>query len=168
MRLPEAHHWDAAARSESKSLMDNKTWILTALPNGLKALFCRWVFVVKYNGDGTIDRYKARLVIKVFNKNMELTTMRYFLRSSAFLRLLLTIAALLELVIHQIDVKTAFLNEYLDEEMYMEQPDGFTVRGKEHLVCKLLKRLYVSKREPSIWYLPLFAFLKTMKFCKLI
>lgn len=66
------------------------------------------------------------------------------------LRLLLTIAALLDLEIHQMDVKTALLNRFLEEEIYMAQPEGFKTPGKERLVCKLLKCLYVLKQAPRV------------------
>lgn len=169
-KLPEAQHWEKAAICEYKSLIDNKTWVLTKLPTGRRALQCRWVFVVKYNGDGSIDRYKARLVIKGFLQKYGVDYDEIFspVIRMEVLRLLLTIAALLDLEIHQMDVKTAFLNGYLDEEIYMLQPEGFTVRGKEHLVCKLLKSLYGLKQAPRIWYLTLCSFLLTMKFHKLI
>ncbi|RAW38343.1 hypothetical protein PC110_g5445 [Phytophthora cactorum] len=83
-------------------------------------------------------------------------------------RLLLTIAAHLDLEIHQMDVKTAFLNGYLDEEIYMMQPERFAVRGKEYLVCKPLKSLYGLKQAPRIWHLTLCSFLVTMNFHILI
>ncbi|GMF19070.1 unnamed protein product [Phytophthora lilii] len=66
------------------------------------------------------------------------------------------------------DVKTAFLNDFLDENIYMMQPEGFAVRGKEHLVCKLLKSLNGLKQAPRIWYITLCTFLMTMNFYKLI
>ncbi|KAE9298585.1 hypothetical protein PR003_g23199 [Phytophthora rubi] len=84
------------------------------------------------------------------------------------LRLLLTIAALLDLEIHQMDVKTAFLNGFLEEEIYMAQPEGFQIPGKEHLVCKLLKSLYGLKQAPRVWYKTLSAFLESLGFHKLI
>ncbi|GMG17746.1 unnamed protein product [Phytophthora fragariaefolia] len=106
MKLPEASHWDAAARSEYKSLMDNKTWILTTLPNGRRALLCRWVFVVKCKGDGSIDRYKARLVIKGFLQKYGIDYGEIFspVIHMEVRRPLLTIATLLDLEIHRMDV----------------------------------------------------------------
>ncbi|OWY92713.1 reverse transcriptase, partial [Phytophthora megakarya] len=84
------------------------------------------------------------------------------------LRLLLTIAALLDFEVHQMDVKTGFLNGYLEEEIYMAQPEGFKIPGKEHLVCKLLKSLYGLKQAPRVWYQTLSAFLESLGFLKLI
>ncbi|OWZ06692.1 polyprotein [Phytophthora megakarya] len=101
MKLPEALQWETAARSEYKSLMENNTWVLTRLPKGRRALQCRWVFVVKYEGDGSIDRYKARLVIKGFLQKYSIDYDEIFSRviRMEVLRLLLTIAALLDMEI---------------------------------------------------------------------
>ena len=65
------------------------------------------------------------------------------------IRVLLSLAASYGLIIHQMDVKTAFLNGELEEEIYMDQPDGFVVKGEERKVCKLLKSLYGLKQEPK-------------------
>uniref|UniRef100_H3G7X0 Reverse transcriptase Ty1/copia-type domain-containing protein n=1 Tax=Phytophthora ramorum TaxID=164328 RepID=H3G7X0_PHYRM len=126
---------------------------LTKLPKGRRALQCRWVFVVNYKGDGTIDRYKARLVIKGFLLKYGIDYDEIFspVIRMEVLRLLLTIAVLLELEIHQMDVETAFLNGFLDKEIYMEQPEDFATRGKENVVCKLLKSLYGLKQAHRIW-----------------
>ncbi|RAW42111.1 hypothetical protein PC110_g1706 [Phytophthora cactorum] len=84
------------------------------------------------------------------------------------LLLLLTIAALLDLEIHQMDVKTAFLNGFLEEEIYMAQPEGFQIPGKERLVCKRPKSLYGLKHAPRVWYQTLCVFLASLGFHKLI
>nr|KAJ0215013.1 hypothetical protein LSAT_V11C300117110 [Lactuca sativa] len=94
--------------------------------------------------DGTIDKYKARLVIQGFRQKEGIDffdTYALVARIST-IRLLLALAALHNLVIHQMDVKTAFLNGDLDEEIYMKQPKGFVIPGNEHKVCKLKKSLY--------------------------
>uniref|UniRef100_H3G5D2 Reverse transcriptase Ty1/copia-type domain-containing protein n=1 Tax=Phytophthora ramorum TaxID=164328 RepID=H3G5D2_PHYRM len=133
---------------EYKSLMDNNTWVLVPRPRGRKILSNRWVFVVKYTGTGHIDRFKARLVIKGFLQEYGIDYNEIFspVIRMEVLRLLLTIAALLDFEIHQMDVKTVFLNGTLEEEIYMAQPEGFKVPGKEHLVCKLLRSLYGLKQ----------------------
>ncbi|OWY94461.1 Transposon protein [Phytophthora megakarya] len=111
MKSSHANQWHIAAKSEYKSLMDNNTWVLVTPPKGRKILSSRWVFVVKYTGTGEIDRFKARLEFGIdYNEAV--------IRMDV-LRLLLIIAALLDLEVHQMDVKTAFLNGYLEEEIYM-------------------------------------------------
>ncbi|PKI36255.1 hypothetical protein CRG98_043367 [Punica granatum] len=104
--------------------------------------------------DGSIDKYKARLVIKGYKQKEGLD---YFDTYSPvtrinFIRMILAIAALRNLEVQQIDVKTAFLNGDLDEEIYMEQPEGFVTLGKEKKVCKLVKSLYGLKQAPKQWH----------------
>ncbi|GMF35180.1 unnamed protein product [Phytophthora fragariaefolia] len=130
-----AREWRAAAKSEYQSLMDNKTWILVPPPKGRRVLQNRWVFVVKYTGTGDIDRFKARLVIKGFLQQYGIDYDEIFspVIRTEVLRLLLIIATYLDFEIHQMDVKTAFLNGVLTEEIYMAQPEGFAAPGQEHL-----------------------------------
>eukprot|EP00644_Phytophthora_capsici_P015812 jgi/Phyca11/131295/e_gw1.103.27.1 len=136
MRSSYADKWHATADSEYQSLMKNQTWILVTPPENRKVLQNRWVFVVKYTGSGAIDRFKARFVIKGFLQQYGVDYNEIFapVTRMEVLRLLLTIAALLDFEIHHMDVKTAFLNGTLDEEIYMKQPEGFVVPGKEGLV----------------------------------
>ncbi|GMF42168.1 unnamed protein product [Phytophthora fragariaefolia] len=170
MKSNHANRWHKAAKAEYNSLMENNTWVLVPPPKGRKTLTSRWVFVVKYTGTGEIDRFKARLVIKGFLQEYGIDYNEIFslVIRMEVLRLLLTIAALLDLEIHQMDVKTAFLNGYLEEEIYMVQPEGFTIPGKGHLVCKLLKSLYGLKQAPRVWYQSLSVFLESLGFQKLI
>ncbi|KAG2767976.1 hypothetical protein PC129_g21546 [Phytophthora cactorum] len=170
MRSSHAEQWHTAAYSEYKSLMDNDTWVLVTPPKGRKILTSRWVFVVKYTGTGEIDRFKACLVIKGFLQEYGIDYNEIFspVIRMEVLRLLLTIEALLDLEIHQMDVKAAFQNGFLEEEISMAQPEGFKIPGKEHLVCKLLKILYGLKQAPRVWYHTLSVFLKSLGFCKLI
>lgn len=84
------------------------------------------------------------------------------------LRLLFTIAAMLDSEVHQMDVKMAFLNGFLDEEFYMEQPEGFAAPEQEHLVCKLAKSLYGLKQAPRVWYHTLTTYLESLGFRRLI
>ena len=117
------------------------------LPPYSKPLGYKWIFKKKMKADGSIDKYKARLVIKFYNQKEGLD---YFDTYSlvtriSFIRMLIAIAAIHNLEIHRMDVKTAFLNGDLDEEIYMEQPEGFMVPGQEKKVCRLVKSLYGLK-----------------------
>nr|KAJ0207190.1 hypothetical protein LSAT_V11C500269530 [Lactuca sativa] len=123
--------------------MDSRD-VLADLPPGCKALGCKWILKRKMKVHGTIDKYKARLVIQGFRQKEGIDffdTYAHVARIST-IRLLLALAAIHNLVIHQMDVKTAFLNGDLDEEIYMKQPEGFVMPGNEHKVCKLKKSLH--------------------------
>lgn len=133
--------------SEIESILQNHTWELVDLPPRCKPLGYKWIFKRKMKADGSIDKYKAGLVVKGYRPKEGLD---YFDTYSPVtritsIRMLIVIAALYNLEIHQMDVKTAFLNGELDEKIYMEQPEGFQVLRQEKKVCKLVKSLYRLK-----------------------
>ena len=114
--------WKEAIKSQIESILHNHTWELVNLPPGCKPLSFKWVFKRKRKVDGSIDKYKARLVIKGYKKTEGLD---YFDTYSPItrinsIRMVLAIVALRNLEVHQLDVKTTFLNGYLEEEIYME------------------------------------------------
>ena len=121
------------------------------LPPRMKPLSSKWIFKRKMKADGTIEKYKARLVIKGYRQKEGLDYFDTFSPVSRItsIRMILTIAALRNLEVHQMDVKTAFLNGDLDEEIYMEQPEGHVALGQERKVCKLVKSLYGLKQAPK-------------------
>nr|GEV21868.1 hypothetical protein [Tanacetum cinerariifolium] len=114
---------------EIHSIMENNTWVLSDLPPGCKPLGCKWIFKKKKKVDGTIDKFKARLVIQGFRQKEGIDHFDTYapIARITTIRLLLALAAIHNLVIHQMDVKTAFLNGDLDEEVYMKQPEGFVM-----------------------------------------
>ncbi|CAM8904972.1 unnamed protein product [Rhodiola kirilowii] len=134
--------------------MQNHTRELVDLPQGCKPLDSKWIFTTKMKVDGIIKNYKARLVIKGYRQKEGLD---YFDTCSpvtiiTYIRMIITIAALRNLEIYQMDVKTAFLNGDLEEEIYMEQPKGCRVPGLERKACKLVKSLYGLKQAPKQWH----------------
>ena len=138
MSSPEAPYWKEAINEEVESILENHTWELVDLPPSSKPLGYKWIFKKKMKADGSIDKYKARLVIKGYKQKEGLDyfdTYSPVTRISST-RMLITIAAIHNLEIHQMDVKTAFLNGDLDEEICMEQPKGFIVLGQEKKVCR--------------------------------
>ncbi|KAL0431577.1 UNVERIFIED_CONTAM: Retrovirus-related Pol polyprotein from transposon TNT 1-94 [Sesamum radiatum] len=151
---PEAPFWKEAINSEIESIMQNHTWELMDLPPGSTPLGCKWILKRKYKADGSIDKYKARLVAKGFKQKEGLDFFDTYspVTRITSIRVLIAIAALYDLEIHQMDVKTAFLNGELDEEIYMEQPEGFVVPGQEKKVCRLVKSLYGLKQAPKQWH----------------
>ena len=131
MSSSEAPLWKEAIQSEIDSILQNHTWELVDLPPGCKPLGYKWIFKRKKKANGSIEKYKTRLVIKCYKQKEGLD---YFDTYSPVtrltsIRMILAIAALCNLEVHQMDVKTAFLNGVLDEEIYMEQPEGFSAPG---------------------------------------
>ena len=154
MSSNDAPYWKEAINNEIESIMSNHTWELVDLPQGCKALGNKWIFKKKLKPDGSIDKYKARLVVQGFRQKEDLD---YFDTYSPVtritsIRMLIAIASVHDLEIHQMDVKTAFLNGELEEEIYMKQPEGFLSSENEHKVCKLVKSLYGLKQAPKQWH----------------
>ena len=145
--------WKEAADSEYQSLMENETWKLVKLPTGRKPVGCKWIFKTKCTSDDKVECYKARLVAKGYTQKpgedydeTYLPVVRY-----SSICALLAFAVQNSMIVHQMDVVTAFLNGTLDEEIYMEQPPGYIKKGEEHLVCKLKRSLYGLKQSSRCW-----------------
>ena len=129
------------------SIMSNGTWEVVNRPYGCQPVGCKWIFKKKLRPDGTIERYKARLVAKGYTQK---EGEDFFDTYSLVARLttihtLIVVEASYGLIIHQMDIKTTFLNRELDEEIYTDQPEGFIADGQENKVCRLLKSLYDLK-----------------------
>ena len=136
------------------------------LPEGRKAIGCKWVFRVKYDGKGQVERFKGRLVALGYSQKYGIDYDETFSPVARFssIRTLLAFAVEMGMQIHQMDVVTAFLNGDLKEEIYMQQPSGYTQPGKEELVCKLTKSLYGLKQSPRCWNEKLCEHLKSLGF----
>nr|GEV18025.1 retrotransposon protein, putative, Ty1-copia subclass [Tanacetum cinerariifolium] len=150
----EGHQWKEAIKSEIDFILQNHTWELMDLPLGCKPLGYKWIFKKKIKADGTIDKYKARLVIKGFRQREGIDyfdTYSPVMRITS-IRMILAIVALINLEVHQMDVKTAFLNRDLEEEIYMNQPKGFIAPGQEGKVYRLVKSLYGLNQAPKQWH----------------
>ena len=134
--------------------MQNHTWELVDLPPGSKPLGYKWIFKKKMKVDGSIDIFKSRVVIKGYKQKEGLDYFDTYSPVTRILsiRMLIAIAAIHNLEIHQMDVKTTFLNGDLDEEIYMEQSEGFIITGQEKKVYWLVKSLYGLKKAPKQWH----------------
>lgn len=150
---PQKDLWKEAMDSEFNSLNKKDTWDLVTLPADRKSIGCKWVLKTKLKSDGSIERYKARLVAKGYAQQSGIDYDETFSPVVRFstLRTLLAFATENGLIVHQMDVVTAFLNGTLKEEVYMEQPDYYKEPEKEHLVCKLKRSLYGLKQAPRCW-----------------
>ena len=146
--------WIEAMKLEIDSIERNQTWSLTVLPHNKKEIGVKWVFRTKFNPDGFVFKHKARLVVKGFAQVAGVDYGDTFAPVARHdtIRLLLAIAGQLGWKVYHLDVKSAFLNGILVEDIYVQQPEGFKVAGHEHKVYKLHKALYGLKQAPRAWY----------------
>ncbi|KAD7478171.1 hypothetical protein E3N88_01307 [Mikania micrantha] len=146
--------WQTTMHEELAAIEKNQTWVLTTLPAGKNLVGLKWLYKTKVGPDGKIVKYKARLVAKGYSQQYGVDFLETFAPVARFetIRVVVAIAAQMGWPIHQLDVKSAFLNGDLSEEIYVEQPEGFLVKGKEQMVYKLHKALYGLKQSPRAWY----------------
>jgi hypothetical protein len=151
MSRPDADKWIAAMEEELDSLKQNDTWDIVDIPSNRKIVNCMWIFRIKYNSDGSIDRYKPRLVARGDSQVAGTDYDELFAPVVRFdsLRLLLAISASRNWRPRQLHVKTAFLYGHLKEEIYMRLPERRKIDGK---VCNLKRCLYGLKQSPREWY----------------
>ena len=135
---PDAIFWKEAVNDGIESLISNGTWKLVDLPLRCKTIGCKRVLRKKLKPDGSINKFKARFVTKGFKQNVDLDFFDTFslVTRITSIRLLIAIATIFYLKIHQMDVKTSFLNGDLEEEIYMDQLEGSVEPGQESKVCK--------------------------------
>jgi transposase InsO family protein len=165
---PDKKKWSVAMDDEMQSLHDNNTWMLVNLPHGRRALDGKWVYRIKLKVDGELERFKARFVLRGFQQREGVDFKETYCPTvkATTIRLLLALAAVKDYEADQMDVKTAFLNGDLEEEVYMEQPLGYVVKGQERKVCLLKKALYGLKQAPRQWYQKLHTFLISSGFVR--
>ena len=145
--------WKIAMEKEMESLQANEVWDLVKLPKDRKAVGSKWVYKTKKSANKEIERHKARLVAQGYTQKPGQDYDETFSPVVRFesLRMVIALAIQNGLKLHQMDVTTAFLNGELKEEVYMKQPEGYVVKGKEDLVCKLRKSIYGLKQSPRCW-----------------
>lgn len=138
---------------EIEAIQKNDTWELAILPKGHKAIGVKWVYKMKKNANGKVERYKARLVAKGYSQRAGIDYDEVFAPVARLetIRLLISLAAQNKWKIQQMDVKSAFLNGVLEEEVYIQQPSGYEIKGHEDKVLKLKKALYGLKQAPRAW-----------------
>ncbi|CAE6201802.1 unnamed protein product [Arabidopsis arenosa] len=149
--------WTKAANEELHALELNKTWVVESLPPGKNVVGCKWVFTIKYNPDGTVERYKARLVAQGFTQQEGIDFLDTFspVAKLTSVKFLLGLAAIKGWSLTQMDVSNAFLHGELDEEIFMSLPQGYTPQNSDlppNPVCRLLKSLYGLKQASRQWY----------------
>lgn len=143
-------------QSELQALQQNGTWSLVPLPEGKTTVGCKWVYKVKFPSDGSVERYKARLVAKDYTQQEGVDYLDTFspVAKLVFVKLMLAVSAIKGYTLTHLDINNAFLYGDLAEEIYMKAPQGLVTKGEQkHLVCRLHKSLYGLKQASRQWYL---------------
>jgi hypothetical protein len=158
-------NWRKAMLEEMKSIEENSTWELVDPPRGCRLIGLKWVFKVKRDEHGAIVKYKARLVARGFieREGIDFEVFAPVARMES-IRLLLALAASNGSEVHHLDVKSAFLNGDLAEEVFVKQAPGFVIPGAEHKVLRLRKALYGLRQAPRAWNAKLDATLQALGF----
>ena len=157
----DANKWKQALEEEYNSLIKNETWELVPPPEGCNIVGSKWVMKVKRDANGNVDRHIARLVAQGYSQTHGVDYEEVFspVVKYSSIRTLLALANKHDLEIHQMDVKTAFLNGHIEHDIYMSQPDGFVDPDHPEYVCKLRKSLYGLKQSARCWNQTLDSFL---------
>ncbi|GJU07205.1 ribonuclease H-like domain-containing protein [Tanacetum coccineum] len=147
-------NWKQAMCDEYKALIDNNTWVLVPGPPNVNIVRSIWLYKHKYNADGSLNQYKARLVANGHSQQQGIDCDETFnpVVKPAAIRTILSLVVSRQWPIHQLDVKSAFLHSHLTETVYMHQPPGFTDSAHSDYVCLLQKSLYGLKQAPRAWF----------------
>ncbi|KAM1143556.1 hypothetical protein ACFX15_031820 [Malus domestica] len=158
--------WQVAMKEEMQALVQQQTWKLVPLPPNKNLVGCKWIYKIKKNVDGSVARYKTRLVAKGFSQEAGLDYYETFspVVKPITVRLVLSLATTNGWKLKQLDVKNAFLHGFLDEEVYMAQPQSFLDPVHPEYVCKLERSLYGLKQAPRAWNEWFFKFLLSLGF----
>jgi hypothetical protein len=168
MKSQNSLNWREAIEEELRSMRSNDVCDLVEISDGAKRVGCKWVYKIKYDSKGKIERFNVRLIAKVFaqREGIDYTkTLSHVFKKDSF-RIMMALVAHYDLDLHQMDVKTAFLNGDLQENVYMAQPEGFAIEGKEHMWCRLKKFIYELKQVSRQWYLRFDEVIKKFGFVK--
>ncbi|KAK8951797.1 hypothetical protein KSP39_PZI003445 [Platanthera zijinensis] len=146
--------WEDAMREEMDALKKNETWDLVPKVDGIAPVTCKWVFKLKKKADGSIERFKARLVARGFSQQYGEDYEETFspVAKMTSVRMVIALAACQGWRMWQLDVKNAFLYGEIDKDIFMDQPLGFVSEVHPDYVCKLRKALYGLKQAPRAWY----------------
>jgi hypothetical protein len=160
--------WADAMTEEYQSIMKNELWEIVPRPKNKDVVSSRWLFKIKHAVDGSIEKYKARFVARGFSQKEGIDYEETFAPVARYtsIRTIIALAAKMKWKLHQMDVKTAFLNGVIEEEVYIEKPQGFEIEDRKSHVCRLKKALYRLKQAPRAWYGRIDSFLTSLGFTK--
>jgi hypothetical protein len=160
--------WTDAMTEEYQSIIKNDVWEIVPRPKSKDMVSSKWFFKIKHVVDGSIEKYKARFFARGFSQEEGIDYEKAFAPMARYtsIRTIISLAAKMKWKLHQMDVKTTFLNGVIEEEVYIEQPQGFEVEDRRSHVCRLKKALYGLKQAPRAWYGRIDIFLMSLVFTK--
>jgi hypothetical protein len=160
--------WADAMTEEYQSIIKNDVWEIVPRPKSKDVVSSKWLFKIKHVADGSIEKYKERFVTRGFSQKEGIDYEETFAPVARYtsIRTIIALAAKMKWKLHQMDVKTNFLNGVIEEEVYIEQPQGFEVEDRKSHVCRLKKALYRLKQAPRAWYGRIDSFLTSLGFTK--
>jgi hypothetical protein len=162
--------WKDAMNEEYDSILKNDVWTVVPRPHGKSVVTSKWLYKIKHAADGGIEKYKVRFVARGFSQKEGIDYDEIFAPVTRYtsIRIIISLAVVFGWKLHQMDVKTAFLNGEVEQKVYIEQPEGFVIHDKRSHVCKLKKALYGLKQAPRAWYGRIDSFLQSLGFSKSI
>jgi hypothetical protein len=160
--------WADAKTKEYQSIIKNDVWEIVPRPKSKDVISSKWLFKIKHTANRSIEKYKASFVVRGFYQKKGIEYEETFAPVARYtsIRTIIALVAKMKWKLHQRDVKTAFLNGVIEEEVYIEQPQGIKVEDKKTHVCKLKKALYGLKQAPRAWYGRINSFLTSLDFTK--
>jgi hypothetical protein len=160
--------WADAMTEEYQSIIKNDVWEIVPRPKSKDVVSSKWLLKIKHAVDGSIEKYKARFVAHGFSQKEGIDYEETFAPVARYtsIRTIIALAAKMKWKLHQMNVKTSFLNSVIEEEVYIEKPQGFEVEDRKFHVCQLKKDLYGLKQAPRAWYGHIDSFLTSLGFTK--
>lgn len=158
--------WKEAMQEEYNSIIKNNVWEVVPRPTDKSIVSSKWIFKLKHVVDGSIEKYKAKFVARGFSQKEGIDYDETFAPMARYtsIRTIISLVSIFGWNMYQMDVKTAFLNGNIDQEVFIEQPEASVLHSKESHVCRLIKVLYGLKQAPRVWYERRDGFLKDLGF----
>jgi hypothetical protein len=160
--------WRDVMMEEYQSIMKNDVWDIILRPKGKSLVTSKWIYKIKHAAYGSIEKHKAIFVAIGFSQVEGIDYEETFAHVAQYtsIQTIFVLASTLGWILHQMDVKKTFLNGDIEEEVYIDQPDGFMIHGKESHVCRLKKALYGLKQASCAWYARIDGYLMILGFSK--
>jgi hypothetical protein len=155
-------------REEYQSILKNDVWDIVPRLEGKFVVTSKWIYKIKHAANGSIEKYKARFVARGFSQVEGVDYDETFapVARHTSIRSIIALATSMVWKLHQMDVERAFLNGEIEEEVYIEQPEGFVIHNEKSHVCRLKEALYGLKQAPRAWYEKMDGFLMSLGFSK--